>query len=240
MECATCKHEFVPVRSDQKWDSTACRNRWLRRKKLGLPTSDEDFRAYQERTRRCPVCEEPFRADREQQTHCTNACTVRGRRRLEDGQPESDREWAAWKAAQVRTDGLKTCTRCGQDQPADAEHFYTIRGKWSSWCRGCNNRATLGRKRAQRERVLAHYGGSPPKCACCGEAHVEFLCIDHENGGGNEHRRTLGVNSGGAFYAWLEKAGLPPGYRVLCHNCNSALGFYGRCPHTEMKHEAIS
>lgn len=33
------------------------------------------------------------------------------------------------------------------------------------------------------------------------------------------------------MFQWLSKHGLPTGFRVLCHNCNSAHGYYGYCPH---------
>ena len=77
-------------------------------------------------------------------------------------------------------------------------------------------------------RVLAHYGG---KCCCCGEHRYEFLAIDHINGGGLKERQKLGLKAGTTFYTWLEKNNYPAGYRVLCHNCNSALGYFGYCPH---------
>ena len=76
--------------------------------------------------------------------------------------------------------------------------------------------------------VLSAYGG--PTCICCGETHIEFLCVDHINGGGNRHRKALGV-SGTRFYELLRKQGYPPGYRILCTNCNSSLGWFGYCPH---------
>lgn len=85
--------------------------------------------------------------------------------------------------------------------------------------------------------VLVHYGGDPPKCACCGESHFEFLALDHIKGGGLRHLQSLGFNKrnggrGRGIYHWLIKNGFPEGYRVLCHNCNNALGFYGYCPHS--------
>lgn len=52
----------------------------------------------------------------------------------------------------------------------------------------------------KRSIILNHYGGVPPKCACCGENHVEFLSVDHINGGGNKHRKEIGMPSGSAFY----------------------------------------
>jgi hypothetical protein len=76
--------------------------------------------------------------------------------------------------------------------------------------------------------VLSNYGG---QCACCGETRLEFLTIDHIDGGGNAERRRLRVSGGVAFYLWLRKSGYPDGYRVLCWNCNAAIGFFGECPH---------
>jgi len=81
-----------------------------------------------------------------------------------------------------------------------------------------------------RVAVLFHYGGNPPKCACCGEAHMEFLAIDHIAGGGTKRRKQLRAN--GAYIAcWIIDNLFPPGFRILCHNCNMALGSHGHCPH---------
>lgn len=82
-----------------------------------------------------------------------------------------------------------------------------------------------------RELLFAAYGDS---CACCGESHREFLAVDHMNGGGLAHRRSIhpkGKASGNAFYQWLINNNFPPGFRILCHNCNQAIGHYGYCPH---------
>jgi hypothetical protein len=77
---------------------------------------------------------------------------------------------------------------------------------------------------------LEHYGGTPPQCACCAEPTLQFLSIDHVNGGGSQHRKAL-FGGGGNIYAWLIKQNFPAGFQVLCHNCNLAKGFYGSCPH---------
>jgi hypothetical protein len=84
-------------------------------------------------------------------------------------------------------------------------------------------------KRALRATVLAHYGNG--SCSCCGETHVEFLALDHSNGGGRQHRAAIGRRSGSEFYRWIVQNDFPDGYRVLCHNCNMARGAYGYCPH---------
>ena len=76
--------------------------------------------------------------------------------------------------------------------------------------------------------VFDHYGG---KCACCGERETKFLCLDHIRGGGCRHRREIHKGGGVGFYSWIRKHDFPKGFRVLCHNCNLAIGFFGSCPH---------
>ena len=76
--------------------------------------------------------------------------------------------------------------------------------------------------------VFEAYGGT--FCACCGVKHIEFLTLDHINGDGATQRRNL-KKLGSVFYYWLKRQGYPPGFRVLCFNCNCALGFFGHCPH---------
>lgn len=94
-----------------------------------------------------------------------------------------------------------------------------------------NRETQKSRRHRIRAEVLEHYGGNPPKCSCCGESTREFLALDHTNGGGNKHRKELGINAGFVFYRWLQKNNYPEGFRVLCHNCNLSLGYYGYCPH---------
>jgi len=94
------------------------------------------------------------------------------------------------------------------------------------------------KKRRKEERlniriqVLKHYSNGTLKCMCpgCIEAHLEFLCIDHIDGGGTKHRTEI-KTPGSHFYAWLVQNGLPIGYRVLCHNCNFSYGAFKYCPH---------
>lgn len=84
--------------------------------------------------------------------------------------------------------------------------------------------------RKLRLEVLQRYSGELPECACCHEQRIEFLVIDHVEGGGSEHRNKLKLK-GSSFYRWLKKNNYPPEFRVLCHNCNSSFGLYGYCPH---------
>lgn len=95
------------------------------------------------------------------------------------------------------------------------------------------------RNRLLRLDALNAYSNRDPKCACCAEAALDFLVIDHIDGGGNNHRREIGCGSGSHTYLWLKKNNYPAGFRVLCHNCNMALGLYGKCPHEKFR-EGIS
>lgn len=79
--------------------------------------------------------------------------------------------------------------------------------------------------------VVQHYSNGSNSCQCCGEKHLEFLSLDHINGNGNAHRRTIKMKSGWTFYKWVINNNYPTGYRILCHNCNQAHGNFGNCPH---------
>lgn len=80
-----------------------------------------------------------------------------------------------------------------------------------------------------RTDVLEAYGN---KCICCGENTRQFLAIDHINNNGASHKRSLGLKSAQAFYTWLRINNYPKeNFQILCHNCNMAKGFYGKCPH---------
>ena len=69
-----------------------------------------------------------------------------------------------------------------------------------------------------KERVLTHYGWGKLACVRCNFSDVRALSIDHINGGGHRHMKTL--KSGGKnFYRWLEQHELPEGYQTLCMNC---------------------
>jgi hypothetical protein len=86
-------------------------------------------------------------------------------------------------------------------------------------------RADAEFRRRQRIAALNMYGDHA--CNCCGEATFEFLSFDHINGLGGAKRLT-----GVSLLAWLLEERRED-IQVLCHNCNMAKGFYGRCPHRD-------
>lgn len=84
-----------------------------------------------------------------------------------------------------------------------------------------------------RLEVLRHYcNNSTPRCQCpgCSEVNPRFLTIEHLYGGGKKHRRIL-KKAKQTIYTWLKKNNFPPGYGVLCWNCNCGLSAWGKCPH---------
>lgn len=67
--------------------------------------------------------------------------------------------------------------------------------------------------------ALLQYSNGDMKCVLCGEDRTDCLSIDHINGGGNKHRKSIGVLAGISFYYWLRDNNYPKGYRTLCMNC---------------------
>jgi hypothetical protein len=138
----------------------------------------------------------------------------------------------------------KRCTHCEKKKLLDQYHndHNSADGK-RSVCRECVNEyqrshyaagtPSAKKKNAyrrewrvrMRKEVLRHYENA---CACCGEDRYEFLAIDHIKKGGNRHRKEVKTTH---LDYWLWMNDFPPGFRILCHNCNSAIGFYGYCPH---------
>jgi len=99
----------------------------------------------------------------------------------------------------------------------------------------------VSKERRQRLKLEAMQAYGGPTCKCCGVAEIEFLAIDHIKNDGAAHRRALMKQkgwkgpatqmAGSHFYLWLKQQGYPPGFQVLCMNCNFAKGRFGYCPH---------
>jgi transcription elongation factor Elf1 len=88
------------------------------------------------------------------------------------------------------------------------------------------------RQRLRQEVLTAYAVDGAISCKCCGENEEKFLAIDHVNDDGSAHRKTLKNGaSGNVFYKWLRDNGWPPGFQILCHNCNFAKSAHGVCPH---------
>lgn len=115
--------------------------------------------------------------------------------------------------AKVRSD-TKRCSECKRSRA------------WRTWGSLESNRAARVKRYSElRQRVIDGYGGV---CQCCGETAIEFLAIDHVDGGGREERLRMSIHQ---IMVKIERENFPDDYRILCHNCNSAIGWYGYCPH---------
>lgn len=85
-----------------------------------------------------------------------------------------------------------------------------------------------------KEEVYPAYGGFV--CACCGETMREALTIDHVDGGGSAHRRVIGrsYGTGQGFLRYLRRNDFPPGFQILCMNCQFGKKHNGGvCPHKQ-------
>lgn len=168
----------------------------------------------------CLICGTEFQRTARNQKYCTAVCgKTAQKQKTHQWRQEHPERFAATRSAYYHrlTPGQKELKR-QQKLESAARHREETHARVKE------------QSIAARARVIAGYGG---RCACCGESTPEFLCIDHVNGGGREHRKQVGA--GLAYYYWFEKQGFPPEFQVLCHNCNMAKGFYGSCPHTHPK-----
>jgi hypothetical protein len=101
---------------------------------------------------------------------------------------------------------------------------------WGAYIRSIGRRIC---RTCERAEILAAYGGH---CVCCGESTPEFLSIDHINGGGSAHRRSINRY----IYRFLKETGFPKNeFRLLCYNCNMARAKYGTCPHERVREESV-
>jgi hypothetical protein len=68
-----------------------------------------------------------------------------------------------------------------------------------------------------KEEVFSYYGG---KCNICGQRDHSLLSLDHLEGNGRQHRKSiLRIDSGTGFHKWVCK-NKPNNLRLLCYNCN--------------------
>jgi len=92
------------------------------------------------------------------------------------------------------------------------------------------NAENTARRYEARDAVYQAYGGY--KCACCGEIERSFLSIDHVYNDGAAHKRKFRIRTGEQLYRWLIRHNFPPGFQILCMNCQwGKRNNNGICPH---------
>lgn len=111
-----------------------------------------------------------------------------------------------------------------------------VRKRENARRRGNPRQAELRKKYNQSRKydVMHHYSNGTMRCSCCNEEHIEFLTINHINGGGGKHVKQL-RKDGTDLYPFLKASNYPEGYNVLCLNCNFAEGHFEMCPHKNLK-----
>ncbi len=130
--------------------------------------------------------------------------------------------------AKQKTLGL--CTRCRakavDGKSLCVKHADYMQKMNKSRSKEQKSRWSRNRIRNVKEAIFAHYG---QVCACCGEKESKFLTIDHVNGDGHVDRKK-GLSGHGLWRVVLN-SGCPDSFRILCMNCNHAMGVWGMCPH---------
>lgn len=137
-----------------------------------------------------------------------------------------------YNKSQNRGDGVaaecKVCTRKRSQQWREERCTPAHKARWNEYLR--DRRARI------RDAAFAAYGGN--RCVCCGETTREFLTLDHIKNDGAQFRRlhfskkSQSHGAGYWTYAWVVKHNFPPGFQVLCMNCNYGKRMnHGTCPH---------
>lgn len=133
----------------------------------------------------------------------------------------------SWCKECVKIECKKHYQKLKKDNPEKLKEYA------KNWRENNRERARELSKKSYHKRryeALCAYGGTPPKCKCCGEKSIEFLSFDHINGGGLKHLKEIGR---GNLLLWIRKNNYPKGFQILCHNCNFSKGHYGYCPHKQ-------
>lgn len=121
----------------------------------------------------------------------------------------------------------KICIRCHLEKtlpefPKDVRY----KDKLNSYCKACKLQQNTAYRRNLKKLIISGYGG---KCTCCSESNFEFLSIEHKDGNGRKHRKSIGSHT--TFYKWVIANNFPDTLSILCYNCNCSRGFFGYCPH---------
>lgn len=160
-----------------------------------------------------------------------NDCRKKYRNNLRKKNLETHRQRDRDKRSKLKT-----------EQP---EKYLAIRKKENEGRRGTRteyNRSehSKGLRKKQRLRlkieVMGYYCTGGIRCKC-GYKDIRALSIDHIDGGGNRHRKELKeVHGSTKMYQWLKNNGYPPGFQVLCMNCQ----FIKRIENDEFHHPSTT
>jgi hypothetical protein len=72
-----------------------------------------------------------------------------------------------------------------------------------------------------KENCINMYSNGDACCAWCPQADIDVLCLDHiDETKTKEFTKLYGHRGGRFLFAKLRTLGYPPGFQVLCANCN--------------------
>lgn len=128
---------------------------------------------------------------------------------------------------QAKPDGLSTeCKDCRRNY---MKRYYKLNKKHLDQL---NKQRSKVRHLEAKVKVVKHYTKGLMSCMCngCDVHQLEFLTVNHINGGGQRDRKNF--RGARTFYEYLVKAVFPEGLNILCYNCNCSNGFFGYCPHS--------
>jgi hypothetical protein len=108
------------------------------------------------------------------------------------------------------------CVKCAYERRAKqkAGQSESQREKWARYGAAKKRESDTEYKNAVIN-VLTNGEGT---CRWCGQGDQDVLTIDHIDNNGKEHRRT--VRGGASICRWIVANDYPPGFQVLCFNCN--------------------
>lgn len=117
---------------------------------------------------------------------------------------------------EFRDNKIKYSIKYGKNHPVDKQNYL------KQYYKDHKDQIMLTSKINQlnnRYEVLYWYSNGLMECNECGVNISEFLCVDHINNNGVDHRKEIGIG-GDKIYRYLINNNFPNGYQILCNNCN--------------------
>lgn len=143
-------------------------------------------------------------------------------------------------------DMKQRCTICKKEveNPYNGKNYlcdFHRKNYRKKWGKINKEKISIARKKYQHKvkyEALNFYSQGTLRCACCGEDEFDFLTIDHINGNGGKHKKSIR----GRLSVWLRQKNYPEGFQVLCFNCNCGKSVNGKnvCPHKIKNIHALS
>lgn len=179
----------------------------------------------------CCTCKEPKALS--EFRRLGNQFTVSGERRIASYCRECDRARSSADYQKYKDKYIARAKRYFSAHP-EKVRIYRANGNRRRSLDPSKRAASAALRKAWHARIKAEmFDAYGHKCACCGEAEIEFLTLEHTRGDGKAHRKAVGASR---VYFDLKKRGWPTeGYAILCMNCNFASRGGRTCPHARAR-----